>query len=197
MKNLIIATESSFKKSVFERLQVDFLSVSPDIDESRKIDETPKQMVYRLAIEKAKKVAKTHNGIIISSDQVATLKSGDNIKDEILTKPHTRENAIKHLQKSSGNTVIFLTGLAVFNSQTQNLQTHIEEFRVIFRKLSDAEIINYVDKEDVLNCAGAFKSEGLGIALFASMQGEDHNSLIGLPIIKLINMLANEDIHIL
>lgn len=197
MQNLIIATSSVFKKSVLESLQIEFSSVSAEIDESRKINETPRQLVNRLAIEKAKKVATTYSGIIIASDQVATLASGDGIKDEILTKPHTRENAIKQLQISSANEVIFLTGLALLNSQTQSLQTHVEEFRVVFRKLSDREITNYVDNEDVLNCAGSFRSEGLGIALFEKMKGNDHNSLIGLPIIKLIDMLANENISVL
>ena len=195
--SLILASSSPFRKAILKRLDVDFSTVSPDIDESRHTNETPHQLVYRLSAEKARAVAKTHSGLIIASDQVATLAKGDGADDEILSKPHTRENAVIQLQKSAGNTITFLTSLALLNTETGTIQNHVEIFKVIFRSLTDSEINNYLDKEDTLKCAGSFKSEGLGIALFERMEGDDPNSLIGLPTIQLIKMLAKENVYIL
>ena len=195
--SLILASSSPFRKAILEKLGVSFITVSPDIDETRKTVETPYDLVYRLAEEKAQKVAKTHSGLIIASDQVATLDSGNDEGDEILNKPLTHENAFAQLQKSSGRTVTFLTSIALLNTETGILQNHVEFFRVFFKSLSENHILSYLEKEDVLNCAGSFKSEGLGAALFNHMEGSDPNSLIGLPTIQLIKMLAKENVHIL
>ena len=195
--SLILASSSPFRKAILERLGVPFTTASPDIDESRNTSESPYELVYRLSEEKAKEVAKTHSGIIIASDQVATLDTGNKINDEIFNKPGTHENAFLQLKKSSGKTVTFLTGIALLNTETSAIQVHVEPFKVHFKKLTDNQISSYLEKEDVLNCAGSFKSEGLGIALFSSMEGRDPNSLIGLPTIKLIEMLAKENVHIL
>ena len=195
--SLILASSSPFRKAILERLGVPFITASPDIDESRNTSESPYELVYRLSEEKAKEVAKTHSGIIIASDQVATLDTGNKINDEIFNKPGTHENAFLQLKKSSGKTVTFLTGIALLNTETSAIQVHVEPFKVHFKKLTDNQISSYLEKEDVLNCAGSFKSEGLGIALFSSMEGSDPNSLIGLPTIKLIEMLAKENVHIL
>jgi len=185
--SLILASSSPFRKAILEKLGVSFITVSPNIDETRKTVETPYDLVYRLAEEKAKEVAKTHSGLIIASDQVATLDSGKKEGDEILNKPLTHENAFAQLQKSSGRTVTFLTSIALLNTETGILQNHVEFFRVVFKSLSDNHILSYLEKEDVLNCAGSFKSEGLGAALINRMEGDDPNSLIGLPTIQLTN----------
>jgi MAF protein len=195
--SLILASSSPFRKAILERLGVPFITASPDIDESRNTSESPYELVYRLSEEKAKEVAKTHSGIIIASDQVATLDTGNKTNDKIFNKPGTHENAFLQLKKSSGKTVTFLTGIALLNTETSAIQVHVEPFKVHFKKLTDNQISSYLEKEDVLNCAGSFKSEGLGIALFSSMEGRDPNSLIGLPTIKLIEMLAKENVHIL
>ena len=195
--SLILASSSPSRKAILERLGVSFVTVSPNIDETRKTSETPYDLVYRLAEEKAKEVAKTHSGLIIASDQVATLDSGNEEGDEILKKPLTHQNAFAQLQKSSGRTVTFLTSIALLNTETGILQNHVEFFRVFFKSLSDNHILSYLEKEDVLNCAGSFKSEGLGIALFEKLEGQDPNSLIGLPLIKLIGLLEKNDIFIL
>ena len=195
--SLILASSSPFRKAILEKLGVSFITVSPNIDETRKTAETPYDLVYRLAEEKAKEVAKTHSGLIIASDQVATLDSGNEEEDEILNKPLTHQNAFTQLQKSSGRTVTFLTSIALLNTETGILQNHVEFFRVVFKSLKENQILSYLEKEDVLNCAGSFKSEGLGATLFNRMEGNDPNSLIGLPTIQLIKMLAKENVHIL
>ena len=195
--SLILASSSPFRKAILERLRIDFQTTSPDINESRKNGETPFNLVNRLSKEKALEAAKSHSGLIIASDQVATLGNGNNEEDEIFTKPGSHENAFLQLKKSSGKTITFLTGLALLNTETLKIQTHVELFKVTFKQLSDNQILSYLNKEDVLNCAGSFKSEGLGIALFSNMEGSDPNSLIGLPTIQLIKMLAMENVHIL
>ena len=195
--SLILASSSPFRKAILEKLGVSFITASPNIDETRKTAETPYDLVYRLAEEKAKEVAKTHSGLIIASDQVATLDSGNEEEDEILNKPLTHQNAFTQLQKSSGRTVTFLTSIALLNTETGILQNHVEFFRVVFKSLKENQILSYLEKEDVLNCAGSFKSEGLGATLLNRMEGNDPNSLIGLPTIQLIKMLAKENVHIL
>jgi len=195
--SLILASSSPFRKKLLTKLGLEFSTHAPDIDESRKDSETPEQLVYRLAEEKANKVAKTQSGLIIASDQVATLGSGMQVDDEILSKPHTHENAIKQLQQSSGNTVTFVTSLTLLNTDTDNMQTIVETFKVIFKVLNDKQIDNYLKKEQPYNCAGSFKSEALGISLFERLEGNDPNTLIGLPLIQLIKMLENEGVDIL
>ena len=194
---LILASSSPFRKAILEKLGVVFETASPDIDEARHNGETPYDLVLRLAAAKAKKIAKLHSGLIIASDQVATFGLGTDKADEILTKPLTHENAFKQLKQSSGRTVTFLTSIVLLNTKTNNLQNHVEFFQVFFKTLSDNQIRSYLEKENVLNCAGSFKSEGLGVELFSCMKGDDPNSLIGLPTIKLVDMLAKENVHIL
>ena len=195
--SLILASSSPFRKAILERLRIDFKTASPDINENRENGESPFNLVNRLSKEKALEVAKSHSGLIIASDQVATLGNGNNEDDEIFSKPGSHENAFLQLKKSSGKTITFLTGLVLLNTETLKIQTHVEPYKVTFKTLSDNQILSYLNKEDVLNCAGSFKSEGLGVALFSNMEGSDPNSLIGLPTIQLIKMLAKENVHIL
>ena len=195
--SLILASSSPFRKDILMKLGVPFVTTSPDIDESRNSSESPYNLVTRLSEEKALKASKTHSGLIIASDQVATLDTGNKETDKIFNKPLTQDNAFLQLKQSSGRTVTFLTGIVLMNTETLNIQSHVEFYRVTLKPLSDNQILSYFESENVLNCAGSFKSEGLGIALFSKMEGNDPNSLIGLPTIKLIQMLAKENVHIL
>ena len=195
--SLILASSSPFRKAILDKLGLDFNVVAPNIDETRKEKESPIDLVTRLSKEKALAVSKSKSGLIIASDQVATLDTGLKERDSILTKPGSHENAFLQLKQSSGKTVNFLTGLVLMNTETLSTQVHVEQFKVSFKVLSDNQILSYLSKEDVLNCAGSFKSEGLGIALFNKMEGNDSNSLIGLPTIQLIHMLTKENVHVL
>jgi septum formation protein len=127
--------------------------------------------------------------LIIASDQVAVLD------DEIMTKPHTHENAIYQLNRSSGNTVTFLTSLCLLNSKTGQHQVTIVPYSVEFLPLTQGQISAYLLKEQPYQCAGSFKSEGLGITLFKRFEGDDPNSLIGLPLIALTEMLRKEGVE--
>ena len=194
---LILASSSPFRQTLLSKLGLEFSVQSPDIDESRKLGESPEQLVYRLAQDKAQEVAKSQHGLIIASDQVATLQDGLGAQDVVLGKPHTHENAIKQLSACSGNVVTFVTSLCLLNTNSGNIQTIVETYKVIFKTLKPEQIENYLKKEQPYNCAGSFKSEGLGISLFTSLEGKDPNTLIGLPLIQLIKLLENEGIDIL
>ncbi len=188
---IILGSTSPFRRELLQKLQLDFSVDSPDIDESRLPNESPQDMVQRLAVEKAKAVAANHtDALIIGSDQVACIGS------DILGKPGTRDKAIIQLTTASGQKVSFYTGLCLLNSATGNMQVVCEPFYVHFRNLSREQIERYLDVEEPYNCAGSFKSEGLGIALFEKMEGDDPNALIGLPLIRLITMLHQEGIAV-
>jgi septum formation protein len=189
---LILASTSPFRKTILEKLGVAFEIMSPEVDETVLEKETPQQLVERLSIAKAKAVAdKVKDALVIGSDQVSV------INNEIIGKPHTYENAVKQLKNASGKTVTFYTGLCLYNSSTQQYQSEVVPFDVVFRDLNDQLIENYLKKEEPYNCAGSFKSEALGIILFEKLEGEDPNTLMGLPLIRLVNMLENESFTIL
>ncbi|CAB5495202.1 Septum formation protein Maf [Bathymodiolus thermophilus thioautotrophic gill symbiont] len=196
--SLILASSSPFRKKLLKKLSLDFDIVSPEIDESRQDNETPKQLVFRLAQEKAREVAKTHSGLIIASDQVATLADGAGVDDEILTKPQSHKNATRQLEQSSGNVVTFLTSLTLLNAHTNNMQTYIHTSKVFFKVLSAEKIEDYLQKEQPYNCAGGFKSETpLGVSLFERIEGDDVDAMVGLPLIQLAKMLEKEGVSIL
>lgn len=182
---LVLASSSPFRRELLGRLGLPFTCDSPDIDESRQAGETPQQLVQRLALEKARAVAVRHPGaLVIGSDQVAVLAD-----DSVLGKPGTAEKACEQLRAASGSEVRFLTGLCLLDADSGDYQSCCEPFTVHFRALDDARIRRYVQKEQPLNCAGSFKSEGLGITLFSKLQGDDPNALIGLPLIRLTDFL--------
>lgn len=181
---LVLASSSTYRAELLTRLQLPFVSASPHIDESALPNEAPEQLVKRLAQQKAEALSETYtNHLIIGSDQVAVFN------ETILGKPGTRERAIEQLMSFQGHSVQFLTGLCVLNTTTHEARVLCEPFMVHFRTLPRTVVERYVDKEQPLDCAGSFKSEGLGICLFEKLEGHDPNSLIGLPLIQLCNML--------
>ena len=189
---LYLASTSVYRQQLLSKLTAAFTAVKPDVDETPLPAETASQLVYRLALAKANSIAgNLQSGLVIGSDQVAVFAN------EIIGKPHTTENAVKQLTRFSGQTVTFLTGLALVNADTGKAQVVVEPFDVTFRHLSAAEIDAYIAKEQPLYCAGSFKSEGLGITLFSRLNGNDPNSLIGLPLIRLNALLLNEGINVL
>ncbi len=189
---LVLGSSSPFRQSLLERLGLDFSTAVPDVDESSREGESPQGLVIRLAEEKARAVAPEHpRSLIIGSDQVAC------IDQAILGKPGNRQAAIEQLSRASGNRVNFFTGLCLFNSESNRVQVVCEPFQVQFRRLSRAQIESYLDREQPFNCAGSFRSEGLGIALFEHMRGDDPNALIGLPLIRLITLLGNEGVPVI
>lgn len=191
MLPLLLASSSVYRRSLLAKLQVPFTWHSPAIDEQAQPGESARDLVARLAQQKARALADDYpDTLIIGSDQAAQLNG------EIIGKPADREQAIQQLRRASGQCVSFHTGLALYNSQTRHMQMDVVTYRVFFRTLSDAQIKRYIEREAPLDCAGSFKSEGLGITLFTKMQGDDPNALIGLPLIRLCDLLANEGVEL-
>jgi MAF protein len=191
---IILGSSSPYRAQLLQKLGLEFETFSPHIDESILTNEQPMDVVARLSLEKAQKVAETKQAIIIASDQVAVCEG------EILSKPITQENAIKQLSNFSGKKVDFVTGLCVLdssNGNTTGYESSVDVFSVYFKNLTRSQIENYVAKEQPLNCAGSFKSEGLGIALFEKLEGDDPNSLIGLPLIQLVALLEKFNIKVI
>lgn len=189
---LILASSSPYRQELLQRLQIPFSIDEPDIDESAVDNEPPAALVERLAIAKAKAVGKRHdNALIIGADQVAVHG------EQIVGKPHTHDNAVKQLQQASGQKIVLYTGLALFNSASNKLQSKVIPYYVQFRQLSNEQIETYLRKEKPYKCAGSVKSEGLGIALLERFDGDDPNTLIGLPLIALIRMLEQEGLSVI
>lgn len=190
---LILASTSPYRKQLLDKLAIEFEIREPNCDETPLTGESATELVLRLAKMKAQSCAREEQGkqIIIGSDQVCV------INNAIIGKPLTRDNAIQQLIQASGQVITFYTGLALFNSETGHCDVTLDEFNVHFRALSQAQIEYYVDTEQPFYCAGSFKSEGLGIALFERLEGKDPNSLIGLPLITLIDMLEKQGIQVL
>ncbi len=184
MKRLILASSSIHRKKLLKQLNVKFTCISPDIDESRKINENINDFVKRLSIEKTMKVAQNkNNSIIIGSDEVAV------VNKKILGKPLTAKNARKQLMLISNKDVIFKTGLCVYDTDTRKKLVTVVNYRVTLRKLNKSIIEDYISKEDILNCAASIRMEGYAIKLVKSVKGDDPTSIIGLPLIKLTDYL--------
>ncbi|WP_033998434.1 Maf family protein [Pseudomonas paraeruginosa] len=191
MPSLILASSSPYRRELLTRLRLPFECASPDIDESHRPGESAEQLVRRLSASKAEALAGQYpQHLIIGSDQVAVLD------DNILGKPHTIERAVQQLLDASGRSVTFLTGLALLDSRNRHMQVDCIPFTVHFRQLDEARIRRYVEAERPLDCAGSFKAEGLGVSLFRATEGEDSSSLVGLPLIRLVDMLLAEGVEI-
>lgn len=192
--SFILASSSNYRQSLLQKLRIPFIAKSPNIDETAQIGETAEDLVARLAEQKALAVA-THTIAedvwIIASDQVACYKG------EIIGKSHTKEKAIEQLNLFSGETVTFLTSLCILHPATNRSAVEVEPFDVSFRQLSSQLIEQYLDLEQPYDCAGSFKSEGLGIFLFEALNGRDPNSLVGLPLILLQELFSQFDIELL
>ncbi len=188
---LILASSSPYRQQLLKKLGLPFSCISPDIDERPLVNERSQTLAQRLSIEKARAVAdQAGEVLIIGSDQVCCLDG------QPLGKPGNPQNAIAQLQRLSGRAVTFYTGLCLINNHTGTCQSCVEPFTVHFKKLSLEQIQAYVEKDRPWDCAGSFKAEGLGIALFERLEGEDPNALTGLPLIRLIQLLKNEGIDV-
>ncbi len=186
---LVLASSSTYRRQLLQKLGMEFIWSPPNINETPNEHETPEQLVLRLAKQKATALAFTfQEHLIIGSDQIATLNN------QVIGKPYTHEAAVEQLTSFSGQKVQFLTSLCLHNSKTHQSQLTLDKYTIKFRQLTGTQIENYLKRDKPYDCAGSFKSEGLGICLFEEMEGEDPNTLIGLPLIKLVNMLINEGI---
>ena len=191
-KKIVLGSTSIYRAQLLARLGIDFVSANPEASELPLEGELPATTALRLAIAKVRSLQhKFPNSLLIGADQVADLNG------IAIGKPGTRELAIKQLQQMRGQTLLFHSGLALLDTASGRIQSRIVATTVRFREYSPQEMENYLNRENALDCAGSAKSEGLGIALIASMQSDDPTALIGLPLIVLINMLQVEGVSVL
>ncbi len=190
--DIILASTSPYRKALLQRLQIPFRCVAPGAEETRMPGEAPAAMAARLALAKARSVAQQHpQALVIGSDQVAALD------DRVMGKPGSHAAARAQLAASSGREVAFHTGLALVCNARGLEQFHVEPFSVQFRTLTETQIEGYLRREQPFDCAGSFKCEGLGIALFTRLCGDDPTSLEGLPLISLVQLLAATGLDVL
>lgn len=189
---LILASTSPYRRELLSRLGVPFETIAPEVDESPLPGESPDATAMRLSLAKARAVATSHaDALIIGSDQVALLQG------EQLGKPGNHANAVAQLRKMRGKTLEFHTALSLLDAASGRAQTASVPVRLVMRDYSDAQIEAYLRKDQPYNCCGSARSESLGIALIARFETEDPNALVGLPLIKLTEMLANEGVDVL
>jgi MAF protein len=188
--SLILASTSKPRQELLQRLEISFDIVAPNIDETPRPNESPEDLVRRLAQQKAAVVAqKFPDHYIIGADQVGILNH------TILGKPHSFENAYAQLKNASGQKIEFFTGLCLYQGTQQSYDIAVERFTVTYRTLTETMIKNYLKKEQPFNCAGSCKAEGLGIALIQEFNGPDFTALIGLPLIRLVAMLEKAGLN--
>lgn len=189
---LVLASSSPFRRALLERLGLPFESISPNVDETPHAGEAPAALVQRLALAKARAIApRQPTALIIGSDQVAVYG------DAVVGKPRDHADAVRQLRAASGRKVVLYTALVLLNAATDRVQSEVIPFGIQFRTLTDAQIENYLSKEQPYDCTGSVKSEGLGIVLLERFEGDDPNTLVGLPLIRLIRMLENEGVAII
>jgi septum formation protein len=183
MTRLVLASGSAYRRVLLERLGLAFDCVSPGIDEAAQAGERPEALAARLAEAKARAVREERDDVVIGSDQVAALDG------EILRKPGSHEQALLQLQRCQGRTVDFFTAVFVL-APAERTWHHVDRTRVEFAERTEAELDRYLRLEQPYDCAGGFKAEGLGIALFRRIESEDPTALIGLPLIRVVGMLT-------
>lgn len=189
--DIILASSSTYRRQLLGRLQIDFRCLAPDIDESCLPDESPSALSQRLAIAKARTIAERYpDALVIGSDQVAS------VEGDILGKPGGFRPAVEQLLLCSGREVRFFTTVAVVSLRQGLERIHVEPFSVFFRLLSEEDITNYLLRDEPYDCAGSFKVESLGIALFKRLRGNDPTSLEGLPLIALTELLRDAGVDL-
>lgn len=193
---LVLGSTSRYRRELLERLRVPFVVESPDVDETPLSGESPRELALRLALAKARAVARRHpQAVVIGSDQVADLGG------EPLGKPGTHERALEQLRRMRGQTVVFQTAVAVVCEATGFEQLELAPVSVRFRSLEegldDSEIEHYLRAERPYDCAGAAKSEGLGIVLLSQIDNDDPTALVGLPLIRTCRLIRAAGVRLL
>jgi len=193
MRTLVLASTSPYRLQLMRQLELPFHVAAPLYKEQMDTSVSAELLVKHQALQKARSIAKKYdNALIIGSDQVFV-----DARHRLLGKPGSPEKAIEQLMEMQGRKHTFYTGLAIYDSASGESLTEFDTFSVTMKKLNEEQIKHYVTKENPIDCAGSFKIEGLGIALMEKMEGSDYNSLIGLPLILLVNMLSHFKVEVL
>ena len=189
--NIILASSSVHRKQQLKQLGLTFSSVSPDIDETNTLHLPPKELALDLAVKKGKAITNRHDGLIISGDQTAS------VDGHMLGKPDSKDAAVEQLALCAGKCATFYSALSVLHSTTGQSLSEVIETHVTFRTLTKTQMTTYIEKDNPISCAGSFKSESLGIALFEKVSSDDPSALVGLPLITLTKMLHSHGLDVL
>ena len=193
MRKIVLASTSPYRRTLLKQLELPFSVASPLYIEELDQGVAPELLVKHLSLRKAESLARHFpDALIIGADQVFV-----DPRNRILGKPAGRKEAIAQLKAMVGQRHTFYTGVTIFDSKNKEAASDYADFSVTLRELSDEQIESYVDREKPFDCAGSFRIEGLGIALMQKMEGEDYNALIGLPLIKLTELLARFGVEVL
>jgi septum formation protein len=193
MRSIVLASTSPYRQQLLERLKIPFVTASPLYEEKLDQGVAPELLVKHQAYHKAKSLAGDYpDALILGADQVFV-----DPRNFILGKPGTLDRAVEQLRSMTGKVHTFYTGIAVYDSRTEDSVTDYATYTVMLRSLSEEQIRSYVRRENPVDCAGSFKIEGLGIALMEQMKGDDYTSLIGLPLIKLTRILNQFGVDVL
>ena len=189
---IVLASSSPYRRQILERVNLSFTCHKPGVDESVLPGESAPDLVARLALAKAKAVAAHYpDGLIIGADQVADHRG------EIIGKPDDHADAVRQLRSMSGSSLTLYSGVVLYDAANDNYQSAVEPFVVEFRELDDDLIERYLKAEQPYDCCGSLKAEGPGIALLKRLHGDDPNALLGLPLIRLLEMLQNAGVALI
>jgi septum formation protein len=184
MHRLILASTSKYRRELLARLGLPFEAIAPGVDEAALAGEAPRDRAARLAAAKARSVRAT-DAVVIGSDQVASLEG------VVLRKPGGAATALRQLEAAQGNTVLFHTAITVIDTTAAREWSYVDLTQVRFARLPTAALERYLEIDEPFDCAGSFKSEGLGVALFERVDTTDPTALIGLPMIWLAAALRS------
>jgi len=191
-RTVVLGSTSRYRRELLSRLHLPFEVAAPEVDETPRPHEAPRELALRLALAKARAVAARHpEAVVIGSDQVADLAG------QPLGKPGEHARAVQQLRQMRGQTVVFQTALAVVCLATGFEEVDLAPVRVKFRDLADEEIEHYLQIEKPYDCAGSAKSEGLGIALLDAIDNDDPTALVGLPLIRTARLLRAAGVKLL
>jgi septum formation protein len=186
---LVLASGSPYRRQLLERLGLPFISVTPEVDESPLPRERPAETAVRLAEAKARAVGANYpDALVIGSDQIAEFAGA------ALGKPRDPADALEQLRAMRGRTAVFHTAIALLNTRSDRCQSALVDVVSTFRSFDDTELKAYLERDRPFDCAGSVKAETLGIALFTRLASDDPTALIGLPLIRLTDMLAAEGV---
>lgn len=191
-KKIILASSSAYRAELLGRVNLKFSAVTPAFEETREIGEKPRDLAIRLAFGKAESIVSQYpDALIIGSDQVAHLD------EEILDKPGNFETAFRQLEAVSGKWATFTTSIVLLNKTGNIRMAEADEFQIRFRKLSSRQITSYLKADQPWDCAGSIRAEALGVTLFKETRGQDVNTLYGLPLMLLTDLLKKLDIDLI
>jgi len=191
-RRIILASSSKYRQELLIRLKLDFDCIAPAINEKPLTDESPEELVKRLAISKAKKVANDNPGaVVIGSDQIASFNN------QIIGKPGNHQRAFRQLKSFSGQQIEFLTGVAVVIHSEKSEKYQLSKVNVKFKDLTDQQIESYLRIDKPYDCAGSFKVESLGVSLFEYVKSDDPTSLQGLPLISVCKLLSYAEVSVI